>query len=141
MSKHIQNALRSYDVNEFMSLVDCLRGAWGAPGRVDTEWLADSRGYVLRLTLHTRGCPENEALAKALVGNRLFATMWYAEWRRGGTYVFEITPSSLGYLTVSEYCKRVGITRQAVHQSKHKYRFVRVSEKISLVRPNENRNV
>jgi len=129
------NKIKNWSINDFMELIDFIRDRWTYNSFIKCNWEKHRiSGYFLRFELVTGGMSGNERLVESLLKNEMFKLLWYAEWRRGGKYVFEINPEHAGYLLVSKYCKENKISRQAIYQNKHKYSFIEASSHIVFVR-------
>lgn len=89
---------------------------------------------VINLELHTGGWSGNEVIISALLQNRMFITMWYKKWERGGHYYFEINPFNCGYMLVSKYAKEKKISRQAIFKRKDKFDWVIISDNKRLLK-------
>jgi hypothetical protein len=129
------NKVKNWPVEDFAGLINMIRDLWQYNSEIKAEWFKDRLfGFKLRLTLCTVGWSGNEDVIEALLKNKMFTILWYAEWYRGGKYVFEIDPVNVGYKLISIYCKEKSISRQAIYQSKDKYDFIKVSEKVVFVK-------
>ena len=127
--------IKEWEIYDFINLIDYIRDLWNYNRYIKCFWHNDNKlGYTMRLELVTCGWSGNESIIEALLENNMFKLLWYAEWYRGGKHVFEINPANVGYKLVSDYCKENKISRQAIYQNKHKYLFIKASEKIVFVR-------
>ena len=101
---------------------------------INENWGKNDFGdFVLHLEIHSLGWSDNECYIESLLSNNN-AIMFYQKWIKGGHHYFEIRPESVGYLLVSEYCKKHGISKQAIHQSKDKYDWIRASKNKQYIR-------
>jgi hypothetical protein len=123
---------------DFLGLIEFVKEKWVYEKFVVTGWAKDRLGDKYVVELITGGISRNESIVNALFENEMFKIMFYTEWKRGGYHKFEIRPVSLGYSTIAEYCKKHNVSRQAVHQSIHKFDTISISPKKTLVRLKPN---
>jgi len=124
-------SIKEWDPKDFLGLIDFIKDNWYCSDCVKIKWHKDFiNEWELRVELVTVGWSGNESIIYALLDNFAWGTLWYAEWYRGGKYVFKIAPVNCGFKLVSDYCKENNISRQAVHQNKHLYQFIKVKPKI-----------
>jgi hypothetical protein len=127
--------IKSWDTYDVFNLIEyvCCKWSYQKWG-VKKYWEKKREREVLKVELHTAGWSGNEDLINALLENRMFTMMWYESWRRGGHYYFEINPFNVGFIPVSQFCQKLGISKQAVHQYKDRYDWLNCGNKILLVR-------
>lgn len=134
--------IKDWDVYDFINLIDFVRDLWNYNKHIKCYWHNKNKtGYTMRLELLTCGWSGNESIVDSLLENNVFKMLWYAEWHRGGKYVFEIDPVNVGYKLVSDFCRENKITRQAIYKQKRKYLFIKVSEKIVFVKSANSESV
>lgn len=127
--------IKLWDHDDPIGLVEFLRSIWYMSDRVFRgEWGHDElsprdNAYILRVS--TVGWSGNETLINALE-KTVFWLLYWEQSRRGGHYVFHVKPK--GYLLVSDYCKKHGVSRQSVYQSKEKFEWLYISHKKRMIR-------
>jgi len=129
--------IKDWDINDFINLLSFIEDLWWSPDwGFKMEWGKDrlnNKRPVILLELHTGGWSGNEDIIYSLLENRMFKSLWYTQWNRGGHYRFEINPYSVGFESANELAKKAGISRQAVHKS-DKYEKLKVSQRVFLFR-------
>jgi hypothetical protein len=133
--KHELDKIVKWEGDNIIEIIDFIESLWYYDDSIKRKWHKDRFfGWCLRFELITMGWSGNESVINAMLRNFIFGTVWYAEWFRGGKHVFEIHPVNIGYRLVSEYCKENNISRQAIYQSKHLYKFIEISPKIRYIK-------
>lgn len=132
--EHELNAIRTWDVKDFPSLLEFVEERWSYR-TIKREVIKHGNSSYLQWTLITCGWSGNESLVNALLGNRMFQMCWYYEWKRGGKHVFRIDPRNVGYFLVSDYCKQKKISRQYISKAKNKFEYFKLSKYKVFVRP------
>lgn len=116
----------NWDINDAFNLIEFIQDRW-TYNRFKSHWGFDI-SPVLYWELHTSGWSGNEDIISALLQNRMFNSLWYSKWVRGGHYYFEIKPLNIGYKTANEWAKELGVSRQSIHQSKD-YQILKISDR------------
>jgi len=130
--------IRAWDCEDVFNLINYLYNCWHFQAwGFKQEWKYDNilNSYKLHLGLHTGGWSGNEELMGALLDNNILRSLWYAEWRRGGHYKFEINPFNVGYKLVAVYCKDNNVSRQYIHKIKDRFDWVIISKNKRMIRP------
>lgn len=129
--------IKEWNPRSFPRLIEFITARWAYPTYLEQEIIKeDFFGHtVLVWHLSTAGWSGNESMIYALEANRLFSSLWYSSWERGGHYVFRIDPYNVGFYLVSEYCKENGVSRQSVYQQPKKFEWYKMSPNKVFVRP------
>lgn len=126
------SAINQWDLSDLKGLFYFISDMW-AYDKPKGVWKKDILGWYFEITLITCGWSGNESIVDSLLKNFIF-NYWYYEWTRGGRHVFKCNPENIGFELVSEYCKKNNISRQAVYQNKHLYKFIYASKHVVFVK-------
>lgn len=121
--------IADWPLHNIFGLIDHIKSIWTYDNAFVEKWLKGK----LYLELHTVGWSGNEDIIHELQKNFWFM-YFHSKWYRGGHFYFEISPSTVGFKKVSEFSKKIGISKQAIHKSKEKYEWLDVGNKILMVR-------
>jgi len=133
--------IQKWPTKDINGLIEHLRKIWNYENYFVTKWGRDTlfgNRQVLIVEMHTGGWSGNEGIIEALEKNKSFWFMWWFKSERGGHYYFEVDFRRVGFLSVSEYCKKNDISRQYVSQAKDKFEFIEISKHKRLVRLKTN---
>ena len=130
--------IEQWDYKDFVNLIDFIEERWtyAEGGYFSKEWTKDDIHGRDELTVNmsTAGWSGNESIIESLLKNRLFCMRWYYSWRRGGHYVFKISPYNVGFKRVSEVAKEKGVSRQMIHRAKDNYDWIVAGKRTRLCR-------
>jgi len=129
--------IEKWEWMDTFGLIEYVKQRWAyADWGIKEKWAKNShKDYVLLLELHTAGWSGNESIISALEKNWMFMSVCHKKWLTGGHFYFEINPKSYGYSLVSAYCNDNNISRQAIHKSKDKYDWIKVSHGKQFIKP------
>lgn len=137
MTTHCQNELnriKHWDYHDAFTLISYIRVRWQWENYFKARWGKRKDKLIYYVEMHTGGSSENEELINALMNNSIFCAIAYVQWKRGGHHYFEITPESLGYLTVLEMSRKTGITRHTIFKTGARYDWVKCGKRNYLIR-------
>ncbi len=132
------NAIENWKIEDTFGLLEFIADRWAYAdwGYIERWGKAKiTKQDTLFLELHTAGWSGNESIINALIRNRLFKGFFHVKWERGGHWYFEIMPEMLGYKRVSDYAKERGISRQRIHKSNEKYKWLTVGKRTQMIKP------
>lgn len=136
--KTIYQTIRQWDIRDIFGLVDFIKNNWvyAEVGYYKEYWgKSDTiKQDVLNVELHTGGYSKNEDIIRSLLSNKVFVSMCYKKWERGGHYYFEINPRGFLYKKVAEFAKEKGCSRQYLHHRKHNYDWITAGKRNRFIR-------
>lgn len=136
-TRKTQKMIREWNFLNAKSLIDFIQERWAYAnsGYFKIHFKKGTNGVPdMCVDMHTAGWSGNEILIKALLKNP-FARLFHTKWEKGGHYYFEISLFSLGFRPINDVAKELGITRQGIHKTSHKYEWITVSKKKQFIRP------
>jgi hypothetical protein len=134
--------IKNWSIKNVDDLIAHLKDVWQYSGTAIKESFGKSKSgeLVLNLELHTCGWSGNEDIISALSKNVLFWSMWWAKSERGGHYYFEIDYTQVGWMKVSDFCKKNNTYRAYVYKFHNKYDWKIISHGLRLIREKQKSN-
>lgn len=127
--------IKTWDYSEVDSLIVYLKDVWQYAGiGLKESFINKSNKWILQLELHTNDWIGNKEIILALHANSDFWNSWWAKSERGGHYYFEIDYTQIGWLKVSDFCKKYDTYRAYVYKFHEKYEWKKISHGIRLMR-------
>lgn len=129
--------IREWDLLNAVNLIYFIQERWvyANSGYFKIHFKKGRKGIPdMCVDMHTAGWSGNESLIKALLKNPI-GRIFYKKWEKGGHHYFEIRLYSLGFRSINDVAKELGITRQGIHKTPHRYEWITVSKKKQFIRP------
>jgi hypothetical protein len=136
-TKKTQKMIREWDFKNMVSLISFIKERWAYAnsGYFKVHFNKGANGVPnMCVDMHTAGWSGNEVLIDAFLKHP-FSSIFYKKWETGGHHYFEISLYSLGFRSINDIAKDLGITRQGIHKTPHRYEWITVSKKKQFIRP------